>query len=72
MATNTYTSRPYRNNFYGIFYVENDGSKGTWDGATPTWPCPTTAVTLGFEVISQGDFCDVAWPLKSGLAVVVM
>ncbi|KAL0631512.1 hypothetical protein Q9L58_009620 [Maublancomyces gigas] len=71
-ASNTYTSRPYRNVSYGIFHVSDDGAVGTWDGSTPTFPCPAAATTLGFEVLSQGDFADVSWPLGAGLAIVVL
>lgn len=71
-ASNTYTSRPYRDISYGIFKVSDTGATGTWDGPTPTFPCPAAATTLGFEVVPQGDFDDVAWPLKQGLAVVVL
>ncbi|KAL0636930.1 hypothetical protein Q9L58_004032 [Maublancomyces gigas] len=70
-ATNTYTSRPYRDVSYGIFKVSNDGATGTWDGPTPTFPCPAKATVLGFEVAPQGDFDDVSWPLHAGLAVIV-
>lgn len=70
-ATNTYTSRPYRDVSYGIFLVSNSGATGTWDGPTPTFPCPATATVLGFEVAPQGDFDDVSWPLHAGLAVIV-
>ncbi|KAH0609208.1 uncharacterized protein H6S33_001436 [Morchella sextelata] len=71
-ATNTYTNRPYRDVPYGIFSVTPDGAVGTWDGPTPTFPCPASATTLGFEVAPQGDFDNVSWPLGAGLAVVVM
>ncbi|KAH8144504.1 uncharacterized protein LAJ45_11479 [Morchella importuna] len=71
-ATNTYTSRPYRNVSYGIFSVTSNGAVGTWDGQTPTFPCPASATTIGFEVAPQGDYDDVSWPLKAGLAVVVL
>lgn len=71
-ATDTYTSRPYRNISYGIFSVTIDGSVGTWDGPVPTFPCPASATTLGFEVAPEGDFDDVSWPLKSGLAIIVL
>lgn len=70
-ATNTYTSRPYRNVSYGIFLIDPTGATAQWDGPTPTFPCPATATTLGFEVAPQGDFDDVAWPLGAGLAITV-
>lgn len=51
--------------------MSNNGAVGTWDGPVPKFPCPGATV-LGFEVVSQGDFDDVSWPLGAGLAVIVL
>lgn len=48
-ASNTYTSRSYRDIFYGIFAVSNSGATGTWDGPSRTFPRLATAKTLGFR-----------------------
>ncbi|KAL0639075.1 hypothetical protein Q9L58_001957 [Maublancomyces gigas] len=71
-ATNTYTKRPYRNVWYGSFRVSDDGATATWDGPTPTFPCPAAATTLGFEVVPEGDFDEVEWGMDDGLAIVVL
>lgn len=71
-AADTYTDRPARGESYGIFGVSSDGAVATWDGATPTFPCPADATTIEIEVAPEGDFDDVSWPLDAGLAVIVL
>jgi len=72
-SSNTFTSRPYRNNSYGIFTISTDGSTGTWDDIpTPTFPCPASATILGFEVVPEGDSDYAGWSLSAGLAIVVL
>jgi len=73
LPSNTFTSRPYRNIAYGIFTISADGSTGTWDDIpTPTFSCPSSATTLGFEVVPQGDQDYASWNGNAGLAIVVL
>jgi len=73
LASNTFTSRPYRDISYGIFTVTADGATGTWDDIPiPTFPCPAIPTSLGFEVVPEGDTDYVSWDINAGLAIVVL
>jgi hypothetical protein len=72
-TSNTFTSRPYRDISYGIFTISVDGTTGTWDDIPiPTFPCPATATSLGFEVVPEGDSDYAGWDINAGLAIVVL
>lgn len=67
-------SRPARDVLQGKFTVSTDVATVTWDaaGGAPTWACPGSATTLGFEVMMDGDGGSAVWGLPGGLALVVL
>lgn len=52
--------------------MSDDGAVGTWDGLVPSFPCPVGGTTMGFEVVPEGGFVDVAWPMGSGVCIIVV
>ncbi|KAL0637933.1 hypothetical protein Q9L58_003011 [Maublancomyces gigas] len=68
--TDTFNNRPFRNEFLGTFNAVTGPPSTVWDGSAPTWPCPATAVTLGFEAVPEGDNDHVHWGTSSLVIVV--
>lgn len=55
-ATNTYWSRPYRDQYLGTFNAGGGTAEAAWDEVSPpTRPCPAVATTLNYEVVPQND-----------------
>ncbi|KAH8150742.1 uncharacterized protein LAJ45_05438 [Morchella importuna] len=62
----TFNYRPHRDAWLGIF---NAGT-GVFDGAIPTFACPTSATTLNYEVVPQNDNDYVWWYIWAGGLVI--
>lgn len=54
--SNTFWSRPYRDQYKGTFNTGGGTAEAIWDeGSPPIFACPSVATVYGFEVIAQND-----------------
>lgn len=69
---NTFLTRPYRNNYRCAMTVKaaGQGAASIDDNISCTFPCPSSATTLGFEAVPRWDSVEITWDTTtSGLVI---